>query len=216
MNRQDQQRYIERYSNRFREYGYDPLTLGWGNGGRQEIRFRALMQVAENGWGSVLDVGCGFSDLFGYLQSIGWKGRYVGIDLVPVLLDEARQRYPGVEVYCQDLLEGAELGTFDYVVASGIFNAKLHHESNTHHIAAMLQKMFELSTVAVAADFLSTLVDFQAPDAFHSNPLDILKTCLGLSRRSVLRHDYLPFEFCVYMYRHNIITSQSTYSERSD
>jgi SAM-dependent methyltransferase len=213
MNQQDQQRYVERYSQRFQQYGYHPLTLGWGNGGRQHIRFRALMEAATELRGSVLDVGCGFADLYGYLQSIGWQGRYVGIDLVPVLLDEARQRYPGVEVSCQDLLGATNLGSFDYVVASGIFNAKLHHESNAEHIAAMLRRMFELAQVAVAADFLSTLVDFQAPDAFHSDTAEVLKVCLGLSRRSVLRHDYLPFEFCVYVYRRNAIGAQSTYGD---
>ena len=43
---------------------------------------------------TVLDVGCGFADLYGFLKERGWCGRYTGIDIVPGLLSTARERNP--------------------------------------------------------------------------------------------------------------------------
>ncbi|HEX8723391.1 MAG TPA: methyltransferase domain-containing protein [Pyrinomonadaceae bacterium] len=213
MNPLDRQRYVERYTSRYRRFGYDPLTLGWGKGGRQEIRFAALLGMAPEPRGRVLDVGCGFGDLYGYLRKVGWEGDYVGLDIVPKLLEVAREQYPGIDVRACDILEeGASPGEFDYVVASGVFNARLHGESNETYIGAMLRRMLGLARVGVAADFLSTHVDFRHEDAHHSDPAALLGLAMKLTRRAAVRHDYLPFEFCVYLYKQSGITADSRYA----
>ena len=76
-----------RYAARFREFGYDPRTLGWHKG-RQRVRFAAALEAVGTQFDSLLDVGCGFGDLFGYLRERGWQGNYLGLDICPELLDE--------------------------------------------------------------------------------------------------------------------------------
>jgi SAM-dependent methyltransferase len=211
MNALDRRVFIDCYTKRYRQFAYDPRSLGWGKGGRQKIRFSALMGVCSARSGRVLDVGCGFGDLYGYLQEIGWNGKYIGVDIVPVLLDEARRQYPTIEVRNCDILHDPLEERFDYVIASGIFNRKLRGEAHDRYVEAMLARMFQLAEIAVAVDFMSTWVDFQQESAFHADPSQMLTLGMRHSRRAVLRHDYLPFEFCLYLYCRCQNSENSTY-----
>jgi len=199
----DREAYLTRYGERYERFGYDPRTLGWGAGGRQELRFAALAGIAgERREGSVLDVGCGFADLEPWLEQAGWRGSYTGVDIVPVLLEEARRQRPGVEVHlCDVTSEDPPGGPFDYVFASGVFNARLEGEGNEDYLRAALARLFSLARVGVAIDFMTTLVDFQHPGAWHTDPAWALREAQDLTRRVTLRHDYLPYEFCLYLYR---------------
>ena len=204
MKRVDRDAYVERYQRRLEEHGHSPLTLGWGKPGREHVRFGVMADVVQEvGADSVLDVGCGFADLHDHLRERGWDGRYRGVDIVPGLLDEARRRDPTL-----DLLE-ADIATyrpsakerFDVVVASGVFNARTHGEKNEAHITRSVQRMFELCDRAICIDFLSTFVDFQSPEAWHTDPAWAMRLGRGLSKRFKLRHDYMPFEFALVVYR---------------
>jgi SAM-dependent methyltransferase len=199
----DRASYVKRYEERLHRHGYSPEALGWGRNGRQEFRFSILSaDILVNPMSSVLDVGCGFADLYEFLRARGWSGRYVGIDLVPALLDVARARHPKLDLRLADLVEispGTE--RFEYVVASGIFNAKLVAESNTTHVERSLGQMFDLCDVAMMSDFLSTHVDFQHETAWHADPAWAAGVAAQLSQRFALRHDYMPYEFALTVYR---------------
>lgn len=200
MNAQDKLLCVERYSARLGAYGYDSRSLCWGGGKeRQHLRFSVLSEIGIGKTDSVLDVGCGFADLYGYLREQSWAGEYLGVDINPDLLTEARSQFP--EAHCQvvDILEDNSLPQWDWVVASGIFNARLLHEDNWTFIQKMLTRMFELSRCGVASDFMSTYVDFQRPESFHVSPTDLLEFARQITPRLVLRLDYLPYEFAVYL-----------------
>jgi len=47
----------------------------------------------------------------------------------------------------------------------------------------------------------------------YVEPEKILKICMSITSRVVLRHDYMPFEFCVYLYRNNRSTKNNIYAE---
>jgi SAM-dependent methyltransferase len=204
MERVDRDAYVERYQRRLEEHGYSPLTLGWGKPGREHVRFRVMADVVQEvDARSVLDVGCGFADLHDHLRGRGWDGRYRGLDIVPGLLEIARTREPGLD------LEEADIATyrpdegerFDVVVASGVFNARVHGEDNEAHISRSVRRMFELCERAICVDFMSTFVDFQNPDAWHTDPAWAIRLGRELSKRVKLRHDYMPFEFALAVYR---------------
>jgi trans-aconitate methyltransferase len=200
----DRAAYVTRYTDRLREHGHSPATLGWGNGGREHLRFAVMADTIQAaGARSLLDVGCGFADLHDFLRERGWTGTYQGIDVVPALLEEARRRNPDLALEEADLAEyhAAESGAFDVVVASGVFNAKLIAEDNGEHIRRSMARMFELSRLAVCVDFMTTNVDFQHPGAWHTDPAWAVELAASLSRRFLLRQDYLPFEYAVVVYR---------------
>ena len=65
----------------------------------------------------------------------------------------------------------------------------------------MLQRMLEIADRGVAANFMSTYVDYQQPEGHHSDPADIFRFLMSLTSRVVLRHDHLQYHFTVYAYR---------------
>ena len=199
MKEDDKKAYIERYKARFEQYGYDPRTLGWFKG-RQKLRFYILTSISNTDNCSILDLGCGFADLYDYLVESGWHGKYTGYDIVPKLIEVAKERHPELDLQVRDILTDPFTENFDYVFASGVFNARIS-ENNESYLGDMLAKMVEVANIGVAVDFMSTYVDFQQEIAYHAEPAVIFNMCKKLSKRVTLRHDYMPYEFAVYIYR---------------
>jgi SAM-dependent methyltransferase len=213
MEDKDKQEYINRYTKRLNKYGYSPETLGWGKIGRQDIRFSVLTQSFINIPNcSVLDIGCGFADLYTYLIDNGWKGRYVGVDLVPSILEVARERNPSLELYNYDIEQSKELGNFDYVVASGIFNAKLANTDNHQHIIKSLNDMLKIADKMISVDFMSTFVDFQKEGSWHTDPAWLINQITKLTKRFSIRYDYMPFEFAAFLYKDDAINKINTFN----
>ena len=55
------------YNDNLAKYGYNVKALGWLNG-RQKVRFSALTNIGNLQNSKILDVGCSFGDLYGYLK----------------------------------------------------------------------------------------------------------------------------------------------------
>lgn len=210
MEESDREGYIQRYNDRLEEYGKDPKALGWMKD-RQAIRFEALAGIGDVNGSKVLDVGCGFGDLLGYFQERDITVDYYGLDINPNLIDIARDEYPGGHFRTVDFNEFDGEQTFDYVFESGMFNHEIYDGGK--FIRETLAKMFDIAEKGVAADFMSTYVNYMDDNAHYTNPLGIFSYCKGLSRRVVLRHDYLPYEFCIYVYADDNITDNNEFSE---
>jgi hypothetical protein len=61
--------------------------------------------------------------------------------------------------------------------------------------------MFEHARTAVAVDFMTTAVEFRHPDAWHTDPVWAWGVANRLTRRLVLRADYMPYEFALILYK---------------
>lgn len=186
------------YSSRFRRYGHDPRSLGWVLGS-QQIRFKALAAIGNLRGCSILDVGCGFGDLYGYLLARDISVRYTGVDLNPGFIKIARQTYPDADFIVADFEEENIPGKFDWSFESGIFNLKLH--DNTSIIHNTLKKMFKMSKKGVAADFLNAGTEFKDSTMHYVDPAELAAFCSTLNKRYAIKSDYRPDEFCVYLYR---------------
>jgi trans-aconitate methyltransferase len=201
MNESDRTKYQHRYVERLQKYGHDPRTLGWASG-KQAERFAVLTSfVPLDSIDSVLDVGCGFGDLCGFLRQRGFRGRYVGIDFIPELIEIGRSRFADADLRVSDLSTFSSVDGFGLVVASGIFNARLHHQDNLAHIKESLARMFSLCTRVMAVDFLTSYVDFRREDLYYMAPEEAFGCAKAMTRRVSLRHDYMPFEFALGLFR---------------
>lgn len=213
---EDRQATIERYSSRYREHGYSPKSLGWDKG-KQDVRFDILTSQYDFLGKSVLDVGCGFGDLNTTLRKKYLDDyAYVGIDVVPDLIAEARARYVGEDIkfIVGDFL-GLDLADeFDYVVASGIFNHRLTHADTYDLIEAVIAKALSVSRDGLAFDFLSDKVDYRLEHTFHSSPEKILSMAYKFSRNIVLRNDYMPFEFSLFIFKDDSFAREDTLFSR--
>lgn len=212
MNDEDIRITKERYSTRYQTFGYSPQTLGWGKHSRQSLRFTILTGVGDLDGKSILDVGCGFGDLYNFLAHQGWTGNYVGIDFVSDLIDEAQTRLPNVEFISGDFEDWDFKKPFDYVLASGIFNFKLKHEDNWIYIMRMLERMLSLASKGVAVDFMTSWVDYQKELNFHTDPITLIQNIRRLTKRFVIRQDYMPYEFSLYLYHDDNIKSDNTFN----
>jgi SAM-dependent methyltransferase len=161
--------------------------------------------------GSVLDVGCGFGDLLPYLKEKGFAGAYTGVDFVPELIEVGRQAYPDARLEVADFSTFKPHESFDLVLASGIFNARLKDEDQRVYIENTLKKMWTHARVAASADFLSGYVDFRREDLNYTSPEAVLAFAKNLTRRVALLHDYMPFEFALYLFKDDRIAERTLF-----
>lgn len=190
---------VERYTKRYELYGYSPKTLGW-NKNRQQLRFNALTSLFFLNGKRILDIGCGFGDLNHLLQDrCGDNYYYTGIDLVPSLINEAKNRWAAnnIEFFCSDFLQMSLNKKYDIAVTSGIFNHKLEQINNYDFIELVMKQTFRVVREGFAFDFLSDQVDYRKEHTFHSNPGKIICMVNKITRRFIVKNDYLPFEFAV-------------------
>ncbi len=186
------------FSESLRRYGYNPRSLGWIEG-TQETRFRVLAAIGDLEGCSVLDVGCGFGDFYEFLCRKGIKVDYTGVDLNPDFLDIARQRHPDARFITADFEVAKIDGRFDWAFESGVFNYMVSdHQS---FVGNMVRRMFKAARKGIAIDFLNNRGSFFSAGLYHPDPADMYHFCNKLSRRVVLRCDYKPSEFCVYVYK---------------
>jgi SAM-dependent methyltransferase len=205
----------KRYVSRFREFGYSPKTLGWDKG-KQDIRFDILTSQADLTGKSVLDIGCGFGDLNLTLKRKFGNYRYTGIDLVEELIEKGKEIYNkrNVSFICDDFLKIPIKNEYDYAVASGMFNFKIKEGDNYDFIENCIKKALSVCSEGLAFDFLSDKVDYQYDLTFHSNPEEILRIAYKYSRNIILRNDYMPFEFSLFIFKDDSYEKDTTIFSR--
>jgi len=192
----DDARTVEFFTGLLQAHGSGPRVLNWGSAAAQERRFEVLAAVGDLAGASVLDVGCGLGDFYGWQRRRGLAVNYVGVDLTPGLVDAARTRFPEAEFRVADVFtdDGAE---FDFVIASGIFYLRQHEPER--FLEQAVARMFARCRRGVAFNSLSTWSARQDAGEFYADPLRTVDYCRTLTPRVVLRHDYHPGDFTVHL-----------------
>ena len=198
MREQDRKILRKFYRENYLQYGHDIKSLGWLEG-TQEARFTVLTSIGDLDGSSILDVGCGFADLCGFLRDRGISVDYTGIDLNPEFIETAKALYPDATFIVGDFEETKIPGRFDWAFECGIFNLKVHE--HRPFVENTLRKMFRMVSKGIAADFLGPASYDITGEMYHPDPLEMVRYCNRLSKRVVLRCDYKPTEFCVYVYK---------------
>jgi hypothetical protein len=192
------------YRNRLRRHyaplvarhGGDHRAVDWGSARSQEARFRVLLEGGDFSTSRLLDVGCGVGHLVDHLKRRRFKGEYLGLDLVPEMISAARTRHPGWSFREESDLANAAGFRPDYVVGSGLFTF-----TDQRQLERTVAAMFALTRRTVAFNTLSAWASQPEADEFHADPAVVLEFCRTLTSRVVLRHDYLPHDFTVYLHR---------------
>lgn len=195
-----------RYQNRIREKGVGFESMNSGTQEKQGIRHSLHSGIIRDGM-RVVDFGCGIGQFLESLNEKRIKVDYVGVDIVPEYLDHCRQKFPGAQFIHTDRYFDL-LGEFhpDVVVASQVFNAKYRDRDNAEVVRDFLSRTLANTRHAVSVDFLTKYVDFTYPDIFYHSPEEYFAFAKGLTRLVSLRHDYLPFEFSLQLFKENAKT----------
>ena len=190
------------YETELDKYGVDYRSLHWNSARSQLVRFEVLKDIGLDRGCSVLDIGCGLGDLYGYLKERIGVFTYVGYDISSKMVETASERFPEACFMVRDLLEEeCEPESFDYVVASGTFNVKISgHDS---FLRDMISAMYRACKKGIGFNLLERMdYDWYSNDLFYSaSPEEVLAFCHTFSARSEVKRQYLIGDFTVFLYK---------------
>jgi len=193
------------YEDHVRRFGYSFRALGFGRRSSQEKRFAALASLGAFHGKHVLDVGCGFGDLFAWLNARGVEPRYTGLDICRPMIERCRKRFRTecaggrARFMIGDALTFVTDEPYDYIVASGIFGYKA--ADTRQRVQPTLERLFDLTRFGLAVNFLSRRAPARSPGRLYLHPADVLQFALKLTPAVRLDHTYMPNDFTVCMYR---------------
>jgi cyclopropane fatty-acyl-phospholipid synthase-like methyltransferase len=197
---------VEAYRSAFREHGRSPASVLCPKG-RQGLRFDALLARLNVNGKSLLDFGCGLGHLCDHLSKRDIACQYLGVDIVADFIESDRVAYPDRD-FRQIAQIGDIAGRFDIVLASGVFNIRYleDEKKNLAFVQQRISELFALCDEALTIDFMTSHVDFSRDEAFHADPSAMLEFAVThLSRRAVIDHSYMPYEFCMTVFRQDAI-----------
>lgn len=183
---------------------YSPDTVervGWSSRSTQVTRFDILTNIGPLQGRSILDVGCGVGDFYGYLKEKNIEVDYIGYDLIPENCRAATEKYGKELFFDKDILDTTERKQFDYVVASGIFFLPADNWEDA--VTAILKRMFDLCRIGIATNFLSSHSPRKVPTSFYVDPAIVINICSQMTTVFNLRHDYAAKrnDFTMFAYR---------------
>jgi len=177
--------------------------VGWGSLESQIKRFDIFSEIGDLNNCSILDIGCGTGAFYKYLNSKYDDIYYTGTDINENMVKIAKETFSEATFLCTDILNNAENKIknkkFDYVFLSGALNLSI----NNHELIVnnMMRKMFDLSNIGIALNFLSIYADFFSEGECYLDPGKVISEALLIDRKATLRHDYMPHDFTIYIFK---------------
>jgi ubiquinone/menaquinone biosynthesis C-methylase UbiE len=160
------------YNKRVRELGYEAQSVGWKSVEQQNLRFRILTQNIEVADQTIIDIGCGFGDLYGFLCSSGLKpSNYTGIDISDEMLKLAEEKHRGirgVSFFNRQLMAITD-DTYDYAIASGSLNYNLSRDMNLY-LEEFVRVYEHRVRKGLLINLLTTKVDYMQNMHAHYSP----------------------------------------------
>jgi len=195
----DDARTVAYFTERLAQHGDTPRSVDWGSVESQRLRFAALLDIGVRSGDSLIDVGCGTGALLDYLQEKHIDVDYRGYDLTPSMIDLAKSRHPKVNFAVCNVIQEKQIEPADYVIASGIFY--LRQERPVAFLEAMVGRLWQFARRGVAINCLSAWAAERDPNEFYADPAEALAIARRISSHVVLRHDYHPRDFTIYLRR---------------
>lgn len=189
------------YADRLRRFGSTPAGVDWRDGASQHVRFEQLWRVVSESDSSVIDLGCGYGALVGFLEARGFSGTYLGVDVSAEMIDAAR-RHHGIRPNVSFEVGSTPSRPADYLVASGIFNVKqtLAASEWEKYVLRTLNDVDRVSLKGFAFNCLTSYSDphLMRDDLFYADPGHYFDLCKRrYSGQVALLHDYGLYEFTI-------------------
>lgn len=187
------------YAARLADHGPTARGVDWNGPESHALRHSQFLRLIDDPEASVLDLGCGFGDFLRFLRQVGHRGPFVGYDVAPAMIDEARR------LHGEGLDRAWRVGAVpseqaDFAIASGVFNVKGEvadtvWEPYVRDTVDLLDRAgrrgFAFNVLTLSSD-----PERRRPDLYYADPAGTLAWCLGRYGRSVaLLQDYGLYEF---------------------
>lgn len=187
------------YTRRYEQYGDSYKTLDWGNQEGQWLRFKILAEIGDISNSSILDVGCGLGHFVDWLEEQQITAQYTGLDLTSTLVTAAQKRHPHHQFITGDIQSEQILQdqSFDYVFASGVFST--YHKNAFGFQKSIINRLWSFSQCGIAFNSLSVWAENKEAGEYYADPFIVADFCRLISPWVVLRHDYHPRDFTIYL-----------------
>ncbi len=156
-------------------------AVGWQDPAMQALRFELLAQVMEgDGPVAVADFGCGTGALFAHLAARAAPpplGAYVGYDLVPAMVEAARELHADPRACFEVGTEVRE--EVDYVLASGALTMRpgIEDADWEAHVQGVLRGLWERSRRGLGFNLLTRVEKPPGPIMYAGDPETWARWC---------------------------------------
>jgi SAM-dependent methyltransferase len=198
---EDKDRIVARYSDRFREFGIDRRTLNTGNGEKHRIQHEVHASIGDLRGKTVLDIGCGLAHYYDFLCARDLAVNYIGYDIVPSFIEVNRDRFPEATFEVRDIFTEGIAHSADYVVMCQVFNNRYADSDNDRVVQDAIARALAAARIGVSIDMLTSYVNYEEPHLFYFSPEKMFAFAKSLTPFVRLRHDYLRFDFTLFLYK---------------
>ncbi len=187
MSRIDNSKY---YNEVVQRHGVSARGVHWNSQQTQYKRFEILLEmIALKEEESVVDVGCGFADLYLYMEQKSIVPRsYVGLEVMESMVEEARKRVDS-EIRVCDVLSDP-LPQADYYICSGAMNILTREETSL-----FIKRCLNASTKGFVFNILEGEDESLVYNYYRPEEIEAVANELGVSYE--VKRGYLPRDFTV-------------------
>ena len=189
---------VKRYSDRFKEHQHGIKTLGWGSKEMQEYRFAQAISHINLENKSILDIGCGFGDLYNFMKVENFPfSNYIGWDINPDLINNTLIEEEDVHLEVYDIAQNPPKEAVANIgMMFGLLNWKLDSaEKNYNYSMELISNAFDAVSESLIIDFLSTnyFEGYPVEDfVFYHDPAIMLGKITELTNNFEMVHNYDP------------------------
>lgn len=179
-----------------------PQAVGYNSTAEQQYMFQNLVMGLDAAAYTVLDIGCGRGDLYGFLSQLTDSVfGYNGIDMNPIMSDLAKQKY-NLDIQT-GMFESANLTSADWVVASGYFTQRKCETEDADLLKLFddVDRMYALANRAVTFNMLSPINNTIQEGFFYVHPGLIMDMFIEKYQYVNIRHNYSKDVYTVTIYK---------------
>lgn len=196
------------YKNKFKKFGVDPRSLVWKTRGAAHQRFRQFWKEIDFNGKKVLDVGCGFGEFGNFLTKRYKDVIYKGVDIVPEFIENGKKIYPELTLVSLDYFKHPLPETYEIIICSGALNSNYGNKvKNMSFRKTAIRTMFCHSSKILAFNMAGSfpqLKNDKNNNVWYVDSLEILKYCMSLTSKVLLRENYHSKDFTIFMYHTRI------------
>lgn len=188
------------YEQALATHGTTAKGVDWKDEDGQRLRHRQFLRLVEHDpEASILDLGCGYGDFLPFLRAHGHRGRYIGLDVAPAMVEAARRLHgEGPDRVFHLGAESPEPA--DYAIASGILNVIRGADASAWqaYVDGVIEGLARSSRRGFAFNMLSLNSDPERrrPDLHYADPAAMLAAMIARhGRHAAVLQDYGLWEF---------------------
>ncbi len=194
------------YQNSYKKYGIGPRALKWHSEKAAKQRYEQIVADIDFNRKSILDVGCGFGDIIPYIANKSDTFSYIGIDLVPEFVKEAKKIYPKYKFLVGDYFKKPLEKKFDIIICCGALSG--NYNDNLGFRKKAIKTMFNHAKKCLVFNMAGRHP--KPKTARHSNvwfadSKKIFEYCETLSEKVLLKDDYHSNDFTIMMFKGDLV-----------